>query len=131
MIEYEEFTVVFTGDAEGITEDQARANFSGAVLATVLTGSHHGAATFQSNDDDWAEATAPSITVFSSGTRFGHPRCDAVQIYDLFTEDIGSHPTHCGVRSVEGTRPEARGACLGHRLRAGASRLRHGVHGWA
>ena len=97
MIEYEEFSVVFTGDAEGITEDQARANFNGAVLATVLTGSHHGAATFQSNDDDWAQATAPSVTVFSSGTRFGHPRCDAVEVYDSFTEDIGSHPTHCGV----------------------------------
>ena len=97
LIEYEEFTAIFTGDAEGVTEDRARTNFGGAVLATVLSGSHHGASTHQSNDDDWADVTAPTITVFSSGTRFGHPRCDAARVYDEYTVDLSSHATHCGV----------------------------------
>jgi hypothetical protein len=42
MIEFEDFTAIFTGDAEGPTETQARTNFDGNVKATVITSSHHG-----------------------------------------------------------------------------------------
>jgi beta-lactamase superfamily II metal-dependent hydrolase len=49
MIEYHEFTAVFTGDAEGPTESQAITNFANNLKATVMTGSHHGANTQGSN----------------------------------------------------------------------------------
>jgi len=73
MIEHEDFTVVFTGDAEGPTEAQAITNFSNAVKATVLTTSHHGASTLGSNSAASAEATSPELLVSSAGNRFSTP----------------------------------------------------------
>jgi beta-lactamase superfamily II metal-dependent hydrolase len=49
MIEYEDSTAIFPGDAVGITEEFTEANFRGAVKASVLAASNHGAATFDSN----------------------------------------------------------------------------------
>lgn len=99
MIEYGDFTAIFPGDAPGITEDRAMANFNGAVKATVLAGSHHGASSHHSNDQDWADATAPEVVVYSSGTLHGHPRCAAVERYDGHLETVPAHPTHCNTSS--------------------------------
>jgi hypothetical protein len=63
MIEYEDFSVTFSGDAEGSTEAQAIANFDGNVKTTVLTASHHGANTNGSNGTDWISATSPPEVV--------------------------------------------------------------------
>ena len=65
MIEYEDFTAVFTGDAEGETEAQAINNFDSALKAAIMTASHHGASTFASNSQDWATAMAPGHTTAS------------------------------------------------------------------
>jgi beta-lactamase superfamily II metal-dependent hydrolase len=80
MVEYESFRAVFAGDAQGQTEDSAIRNF-GDVSTTVLTGSNHGAEGHHSNDEDWAQATSPSIVVYSAGSRHGHPRCVAANSY--------------------------------------------------
>jgi beta-lactamase superfamily II metal-dependent hydrolase len=67
MIEYGEFTAVFTGDAEGATESQSINNLSNNLKATVMTGSHHGANTHGSNGAGWVTATSPDVVVFSAG----------------------------------------------------------------
>ncbi len=95
-IRYDDFGATFTGDAEGISEDQADTNYDGNVKTTVLSASHHGASSHGSNGAEWIEATDPEIVVFSSGPRFGHPRCDVVARYDDALETAPSHPTHCG-----------------------------------
>lgn len=95
MIEYGEFSAVFTGDAEGPTEALAIQNFAGNVKASVLTSSHHGASTHRSNSEDWAAATAPEVVIHSSGNRFFHPRCAAM---DRFTSvsTTNKHASKCG-----------------------------------
>lgn len=95
-IRYEDFGATFTGDAQGITEDQARANFDGDIKTTVLSASHHGANTHGSNGPEWVEATDPEIVIFSSGPRFAHPRCDIVERYEAGLATAPPHPTHCG-----------------------------------
>lgn len=95
MIEYEEFTVIFSGDAEGPTEAQAMTNFQSNVKATVLTGSHHGARTNGSNGPKWAAATAPDVVVFSAGEQFRHPTCTAVGRFTTVAETI-EHAARCG-----------------------------------
>src|SRR5881296_1682040 len=55
MLRYNDFTAVFTGDAEGATETQALRNFNNSIKATVLTMSHHGSETRGSNGKTWAD----------------------------------------------------------------------------
>ena len=100
MIEHGEFTAVFTGDAEGATETQAINNFVNNLKATVMTGSHHGANTHGSNGADWVTATAPDVVVFSAGERFGHPRCEAVNLFNTVTETL-EHQVRCGVANTQ------------------------------
>ena len=97
MIEYGDFRAILSGDAVGATENQAIKNYDGDVRATVLSGSHHGAATGGSNSEDWAEATAPMVTVFSAGDRYYHPRCAAVDAYREYLAQANDHPARCGV----------------------------------
>jgi beta-lactamase superfamily II metal-dependent hydrolase len=95
-IRYGSFGATFTGDAEGITEAQADANFDGDIKTTVLSASHHGSSTHGSNGSHWVDATDPEIVVFSSGPLFGHPRCDVVARYDAKLSPAPPHPVHCG-----------------------------------
>ena len=98
-IRYDDFGATFTGDAEGITEDQADANYDGNVKTTVLSASHHGSSSHGSNGPEWIDATDPEIVVFSSGPLFGHPRCNVVARYEDSLAESPSHPTHCGDNS--------------------------------
>jgi beta-lactamase superfamily II metal-dependent hydrolase len=98
-IRYGDFGATFTGDAEGITENQADANYDGNVKTTALSASHHGASTHGSNGAEWIDATDPEIVVFSSGPRFGHPRCNVVARFDDVLAPAPAHPTHCGDNS--------------------------------
>lgn len=79
-VQHGSFVVVFAGDAVGATETSARTNYPN-LRATVLTGSHHGANTEGSNGQAWADALLPEVTVFTTGTRHGHPRCAAMTPY--------------------------------------------------
>ena len=95
MTEYEEFTAIFPGDAVGITEEFAAANFHGAVKASVLSASHHGAESLRSNSAEWADATAPDLIIYSSGTRHGHPRCPVTMRFRSSIAAAPGHETHC------------------------------------
>ena len=95
LIEYGDFTAIFTGDATGITEDQIRANCPNVLKASVLVGSHQGADTHRSNSVEWAQAVTPKVTVFSSGWKFNHPRCDSVEKYEQYLSGAPSHPVQC------------------------------------
>ena len=95
MLEYGDFTAIFTGDAEGETEAQAMRNYGDTLKASVLSASHHGASTHTSNSAGWAQAVAPSMLVSSSGNKFFHPRCIAVDRFAT-TENAVTHGVRCG-----------------------------------
>ncbi len=95
-IEYGDFVATFTGDAEDTTEQAAILNFGGDVKATVLSGSHHGARTHGSNSVGWAHATDPEVVIFSAGTKFKHPRCEATRRYEDALSRAARHPAQCG-----------------------------------
>jgi competence protein ComEC len=98
MVEYADFTAVFTGDSEGETETQAIANYDNGIKATVMTASHHGASTHGSNSQDWADSTAPSLLLSSAGDKFFHPRCAATNRYGSLAE-TKRHGIRCGSSS--------------------------------
>lgn len=111
-IEIGEFVAVFSGDAEDETEAQSIANFDDAVKTTVLSASHHGAATHGSNGipndnkggktSSWNSLTAPEIVVYSSGRGYGHPRCKALDIYAASLGNVSApHHVWCGISSTE------------------------------
>ncbi len=81
-VRYGTFTGIFTGDAEGVTENLAMSNVS-SVDSNLLLGSHHGADTKGSNGKTWAQQTDPQTVIFSAGhnDQFGHPRCTVIQRY--------------------------------------------------
>jgi beta-lactamase superfamily II metal-dependent hydrolase len=95
MLEYEDFTAIFTGDAEGVTEDRIRQNYPAGLKASVLVGSHHGSSTHRSNSSEWANAVAPKMSVFSSGYQFQHPKCASVARFKPYLSGAPSHPIQC------------------------------------
>ena len=95
MIEYGEFTAIFSADADGLSEESAAANFHRAVKATVLTASHHGAQTHKSNNARWIAATSPNVVIYSSGKKYGHPRCPVTQRFAPVLSPAPVHKTHC------------------------------------
>lgn len=112
-IDYDEFSAIFTGDAEGVTESQAIVNYDAAVKATVLSGSHHGADTMGSNGSTrnisadaashWPENVLPTVAVYSHGLKFGHPRCAIVRNYHPSLARVPNHPFHCGDHNDDNT----------------------------
>lgn len=98
MIEYEDFTAIFTGDAEGQTEAQAMANYDNGIRATLMTASHHGANTHGSNSQTWAESTAPAVLISSAGNKFSHPRCEATSRFGSLAT-TKRHGIRCGTQS--------------------------------
>jgi competence protein ComEC len=99
MLRYQDFTAIFTGDAEGSTEAQAISNYPNDLKATVLTSSHHGASTLGSNSQTWADAVVPKVLISSSGTGFFHPRCTAVNRYAT-TANTLTHDVQCGTTNA-------------------------------
>ena len=94
-IQHGAFSATFTGDATGKTQEKIMENFP-SFETTVLTGSHHGASTVDSNHENWALFAMPEITVFSSGTRFKHPKCSAVSVYHWNLARAEPHGFSCG-----------------------------------
>ena len=101
MLEYEDFTAIFTGDATGVTEKAAIRNFGGNLQATLLTGSHHGASTKGSNGREWVLATSPDIVIYSAGTKFGHPRCKVTARLGKTLASTQPHNAICGESNTE------------------------------
>ena len=96
MIEYKDFTVVFPGDAEDVTERQMLGNYPDGLKANVLVSPHHGAATHGSNSQEWIDALSPDAVIFSSGDRFDHPHCTAFRRYAGTVAQTRTHPVRCG-----------------------------------
>ena len=98
MIEYADFTAIFTGDAEGQTEAQALTNYGNGIKATLMTASHHGSHTNGSNGGAWAESTAPAVLISSAGSKFFHPRCEATSRFGSLAV-TRRHAIRCGTAS--------------------------------
>ena len=99
-IEYGSFSVTLTGDATSETQHSALSNFD-VPQTTFLVGPHHGASTHGSNSQAWADAMQPAITLFSSGTSFGHPRCVSTQRYENSLIGVSPHETQCGISNTQ------------------------------
>jgi competence protein ComEC len=92
-IQHSNTTVILTGDAEDVTQDSAMTNYPQLTQnVTLLSASHHGARTHGSNNAPWANHTAPSIIVYSSGVKYGHPSASIVPNYQGTLLDVPAHP---------------------------------------
>jgi competence protein ComEC len=80
-MEYGDFSMLFTGDAEGEERDWLVANHPDLLDVSVLKASHHGADNGVSST--WLTATSPERVVISAGVNANHehPRPDAVDAY--------------------------------------------------
>lgn len=96
--QYAGFQSLFTGDMTGATELQIDPNNPVALNGTkVITGAHHGAASHGSNSPQWTAANQAKMVMFSSGTRFHHPRCVSVGNYFPYLfNNAAQHPFSCG-----------------------------------
>ena len=99
------FKAVFTGDMTGETEKAVNRTQSPVKQdnASWITGAHHGAESHDSNSQSWVDATSPRFVVFSAGTRFGHPRCNAVHRYFVnprLLQANKQHQFHCGMTNA-------------------------------
>ena len=98
-IDYNDFSIIFSGDAEGSTEQQAISNNPDGVDATVVAASHHGSRSHGSNSTAWVQATDPEVVIFSAGEMFRHPRCEAVSRYRSLLATTDEHAARCGIGS--------------------------------
>lgn len=112
------WSVILSGDAEGITQETALANAEAAgapLLGTaIVMGSHHGARTAGSNDAAWADALQSPIAAFSASVdaSFRHPQCEVVGRYDRHATRVGQpYAVKCGVGRKR-TQRVARGRIL-------------------
>lgn len=88
-MEFGDFSMLFTGDAEDEQRDWLVANHSGLLDVDVLKASHHGADNGVS--DPWLVAVSPERVVISAGVHSNHrhPRPDAVAAYVAAVGDAG------------------------------------------
>ena len=107
LIFYNNFSVIITGDATGVTTDRIIHNFSvlgspyNSLFCHVLLACHHGAITEESNNQEWIFATQPVHVIFSAGKYKGynHPQFDAVYNYSIsprITKEMADHIIICG-----------------------------------
>ena len=84
-LEYGDFTMLFTGDAEKETENSTLSRHSAADLKSlVLKAPHHGSKT--SSTVAFLKATAPEVVVIScgAGNDYGHPHKEVLERYKKF-----------------------------------------------
>lgn len=108
MIKYGGFTGIFPGDAEGTTEKAALQEMSKITKARIdlLSASHHGATTHNSNRPEWSAQTNPRIVTFSAAELHHHPRCGSMPHYyklaeaaytaNQATAGVAQHQVICG-----------------------------------
>ena len=81
-VDHGEFRSIFPGDATNASQDAALGNFPGDLLvSSLVVASHHGAVTHGSNSDAWVAATQPLYVIYSAGSSYFHPRCDAIDTF--------------------------------------------------
>ncbi|GAB5341011.1 hypothetical protein PFUM301597_54970 [Pseudomonas fluorescens] len=84
-IKYAGFTTLLTGDAQAKTQVAALKTLKSKNMLPInlVTASHHGANTHNSNDDNWVFGITPSTVIFSAKlSKHGHPKCDVVNRYN-------------------------------------------------
>lgn len=84
-LEYGDFTMLFTGDAEKETENSMLSRHSAAeIKSLVLKSPHHGSKT--SSTAAFLKATAPEAVVIScgAGNDYGHPHKEVLERYKKF-----------------------------------------------
>lgn len=81
-LEFGEFSMLFTGDAEVAERDWLVANHAALLDADVLKASHHGSR--NGTSDAWLAAVTPQRVVISAGLHrgFEHPHAEAVTAYE-------------------------------------------------
>jgi competence protein ComEC len=97
-VRYGNFQAIFPGDSEDVTENDILAEFSGDIKDTsVLFSAHHGAQSEGSNSKAWATALRAQAVVYSAGTLYGHPTCNAVNRFRAVGSLLSapSHPFAC------------------------------------
>lgn len=85
FFEFGDFSMALTGDAIDQTEVEMLKfmdNFTDfPERLTLVSAAHHGSDTNGSGGGYWAYRSDPQIVTYSSGTFFGHPRCDVTNRY--------------------------------------------------
>lgn len=105
-VNYKNFASVFPGDAEGSTERQAIENYKVNGIFSLdidlLSASHHGDKSFGSNgipyqgkSSNWHIIIKPEMVVHSAGTKYGHPKCEAVKQYANSLKVTDPHFIRC------------------------------------
>ncbi len=91
-MDFGDFSMLFTGDAENDLRDFLVANHSELLDVDVLKASHHGAD--NGTSDTWLAAVDPSRVVISAGVNANHehPRPGAVAAY---VAKVGANDVHC------------------------------------
>jgi competence protein ComEC len=81
-LEFGEFSMLFTGDAEDAERDWLVVNHASLLDADVLKASHHGSR--NGTSDTWLAAVSPERVVISAGLHrgFRHPHGEAVVAYE-------------------------------------------------
>lgn len=84
-LEYGNFSMLFTGDAEAEERDWLVANHPGLLDVDVLKASHHGGN--NGTSPEWLAAVTPQAVVISAGVDagYGHPMLEAVAAYRAAT----------------------------------------------
>lgn len=87
-MEFGEFSMLFTGDAEVDQRNWLIANRSDLLDVDVLKASHHGSS--NGTSQSWLDAVTPARVVISAGVYvvYRHPHASAVDAYVVATGDV-------------------------------------------
>lgn len=99
-MEYGEFAMLFTGDAETEQREWLMTNHPDLLDVEVLKASHHGSrngADGVVNGQSWLDAVSPEDVVISVGgdNSYGHPHSEAMDAYEAA---VGRRDIHCTSR---------------------------------
>jgi competence protein ComEC len=105
-LEFGDFSMLFTGDAEEAEREWLVANHAALLDADMLKASHHGSR--NGTSAAWLNAVTPERVVISAGLHrgFGHPHPEAVSAYEQAVggEDRVYCTNRLGKSSVSGSR---------------------------
>ena len=90
-LEYNSFSMLFTGDIEEIAEDKILNNYKNdlsLLKATVLKVAHHGSKT--SSTEEFLKAVNPKIVLIGVGenNNFGHPSSQIIERFKNYKAEI-------------------------------------------
>ncbi|GGB91936.1 hypothetical protein GCM10011352_17500 [Marinobacterium zhoushanense] len=111
--ESDDFSVLLTGDATANSILSALNNSAEGLESNILIAPHHGASTAGSNSVLIGKAILPEAVIFSSGDRYYHPKCSALDAYK---------PSDEVLQTIANYQPRIRTTWDRHTVRCGADR---------